>query len=67
MQLDEILHRLLRLANPAGRLHADHATGLRVHIADRLEHAERHRQRRGARKLARRRLDEVGAGGHRQQ
>src|SRR3954464_13258052 len=36
VQLDEVLPRLLRLANPAGRLHADHATGLRVHVADRL-------------------------------
>src|SRR5581483_8816384 len=35
----EVLHRLLRLADPAGRLEADMPTGLIVHVAHRLEHA----------------------------
>ena len=67
MHEHEVLHRLLRVADPAGGLEADDAAGLLVHVADRLEHHERDRQRRGARQLARRRLDEVGAGGHREQ
>src|SRR5262249_15880929 len=40
---------------------------LLVHVTDRLEHDERDRQRRRARQLAGRRLDEVGARGHRQE
>ena len=67
MQDDEVLDRLLRGADPARRLHPDDAAGLVVDVADRLEHAERHGQRRGGVDLAGRRLDEVGAGGHREQ
>ena len=52
---------------PAGRLHPDAAAGLLVDVADRLEHHELHRQRRRAGELAGRRLDEVRAGGHREQ
>src|SRR5919201_6790706 len=32
VQLHEVLHRLLRLADAAGRLHADHAAGLVVDV-----------------------------------
>src|SRR2546422_216117 len=63
----EMLDRLLRGAHAAGGFEADDAAGLLVHVADRLEHAERDRQRGGARDLSGRRLDEVGAGGHREQ
>src|SRR5438093_10928813 len=61
VDLHEELHGLLRLADAAGRLHTDDATGLLVHVADRLEHAELHRQGRVRRRLAGRRLDEVRA------
>ena len=67
MQDDEVLDRLLRGPDPARGLHPDDAAGLLVHVADRLEHAERHRQRRGGADLAGRGLDEVAAGGHREQ
>src|SRR5438132_10004252 len=39
VELDQVLHGLLRLADAARRLHSDHATGLVVDVADRLEHA----------------------------
>src|SRR5438067_3217977 len=61
---DQMLYRLLRLTYAARRLEAHGASGLLVHVADRLEHAERDGERRGARDLPGRRLDEVGAGGH---
>src|SRR5215471_12455906 len=56
----EMLHRLLRLPDSAGRLEADAAARLLVHVADGLQHAQRDRQRRRWRDLPRRRLDEVG-------
>src|SRR5881396_3039222 len=34
VQLHEVLHRLLRLPDAAGRLHADDAAGLRVDVTD---------------------------------
>jgi hypothetical protein len=40
--------------------------GLRAEVADRLQHHQRHRQRRGGLHLAGGGLDEVGAGQHRQ-
>ena len=67
MELDEVLDGLLRLADAACRLHSDHAAGLLVDVADRLEHAERDRKRGRARQLAGRRLDEVRASGDREQ
>jgi hypothetical protein len=67
VQKDEVLHGLLGVADAARRLHADLAAGLLVHVADRLEHHERDRQRRGRLDLSRGRLDEVGAGGDREQ
>src|SRR5919204_4535124 len=39
VQLDEVLHRLLRLADPACGLHADHPPRLVVDVSNRLEHA----------------------------
>ena len=63
----EVLDRLLRGPDPAGGLHPDDAPGLVVDVADHLEHAERHRQRRGRAHLAGRGLDEVGAGRDREQ
>src|SRR5438034_8205856 len=38
VELHEVLHSLLRLADAARGLHADHAACLLVHVADRLEH-----------------------------
>ena len=67
MHLYEVLDRVLRRADAAGRLHPDPAPGLLVDVADRLQHHELHRQRRRAGQLARRRLDEVPAGRHREQ
>ncbi len=64
---DEMLHGLLRLPDPAGRLEADAPAGLDVDVAHRLEHAERHRERRGRVDLPRRGLHEVGARGDREQ
>src|SRR5207248_1146893 len=64
VELDEVLHGLLRLPDAAGRLHADPPARLVVHVPDRLEHHERDRERGRARQLPGRRLDEVGAGGH---
>ena len=58
-----MLDRLLRRADSTGRLHPDHTARLVLDVADRLQHAERHRQRRGGIDLARRRLDEVGSAG----
>src|SRR6059058_1269827 len=66
VQLDEVLDGLLRLADSTRRLHSDAAAGLLVDVADRLEHAEGDGKRGGARELARRRLDEVPAGGDRE-
>src|SRR5438094_10152024 len=43
----EMLNRVLRDPDAAGGLEADRAAGLLVDVADRLEHAERDRQRRG--------------------
>src|SRR5919198_6347657 len=48
VQLDEVLHRLLRLADAARRLHPDHTSGLDVNLPNRLEHAEGDGQRRRA-------------------
>src|SRR2546430_9612000 len=67
VHLDEVLHRLLRLTDAASRLHPDNTAGLLVDVADHLEHAELYRESRGDRKLARRRLDEVGAAGDREE
>src|ERR1700758_1635105 len=36
VQLDEVLHRLLRLPDASRRFHSDHAAGLLVHVANRL-------------------------------
>ena len=63
----EVLHRLLRVADAAGGLHADLPAGLLVDVADRLEHDERDRQRRGGLDLPGRRLDEVGPARDREQ
>src|SRR6266545_3522522 len=41
---DQVLDGLLGGADPAGRLHADHAAGAVVEVADRLEHDQRDRQ-----------------------
>src|SRR6266446_6939313 len=57
----EMLDRGLRDAYPTVRLEADDAAGLLMDVADRLEHAKRDRERRGARDLPGRGLDEVGA------
>src|SRR5207302_10007064 len=46
VQLDEVLHSLFRLADATCRLHSDHPACLLVHVANRLEHAERDRERR---------------------
>src|SRR3954451_4796147 len=56
---DEMLDRLLRLPDAAGRLEPDLPARLVVDVAHRLEHAERHGQ--GGRRvdLAGARLDEV--------
>src|SRR4051794_23093536 len=62
----EVLDGLLRGADAARRFHPDDAPRLVVDVPDRLEHAEEHRKRRRRRELAGRRLDEVGAGGHRE-
>src|SRR2546421_6910657 len=67
VHLDEVLHRLLRLTDPARRLHPDDTAGLFVDVSDHLEHAELYRQGRGRWELASRRLDEVGAAGDREQ
>src|SRR5919201_4441555 len=67
VDLHEVLHRLLRLADPARDLHADDATGLLEDVADDLEHAERDRERRIRRGLAGRGLDEIGAAGDREE
>src|SRR5919106_6294480 len=61
VQEDEVLNGLLGVTDAAGRLHPDLAARLLVHVADRLEHDERDRQRGGGLDLPRRRLDEVGA------
>src|SRR5438445_13282667 len=55
---DEMLDRLLRGADSAGGLEADEASRLLVHVANRLEHAERDGERRRGIDLAGRRLDE---------
>src|SRR6266576_3129986 len=44
VHLDEVLHRLLRLADPARRLHPDDTAGLLVDVPDHLEHAELYRE-----------------------
>src|SRR5579859_1789040 len=64
VELDEVLDRLLRLADAAGGLHTDLPSGLLVDVADRLQHDQRHWQRGGRGELAGRRLDEVGPRGH---
>src|SRR5712691_2634219 len=43
VDLHEELHGLLRLADPARRLHPHDASGLLVDVADHFEHAELHR------------------------
>src|ERR671937_1021477 len=67
VQLDEVLDSLLRLPNPTCGFHSDHATGFLVHVANRLEHAKGDGKRRRPGQLAGRRLDEIGAGGDREQ
>src|SRR3954452_14349633 len=64
---DQMLDRVLGGAHATGRLEADDASGLVVHITDRLEHAERDGKGRGGRDLPGGGLDEVGAGRHREQ
>src|SRR5262245_60486699 len=54
----------LRFADATCGFHADASAGRVEVIADRLQHHERHRQRRGRLDLARRGLDEIGAGMH---
>ena len=66
VQHDQVLDGLLGGPDAARRLHAHDAPGRAVEVADRLEHHERDRQRGGGRDLAGGGLDEVGAGGHRQ-
>ena len=66
LTVDEVLDRVLGRADAAGRLHADHLPGGLAEVADRLEHHQRHRQRRGGLDLAGGGLDEVAAGDHRQ-
>ena len=63
----EVLDRLLRCADPARGLDADDVPRLVVHVANDLHHAERHRQRRRRAHLPGRGLDEVRAGGNRDQ
>src|SRR5438874_3567762 len=46
VHLDEVLHRLLRLTDPARRLHPDDTAGLFVDVPDHFEHAELYRQGR---------------------
>src|SRR5437867_2785428 len=67
VHLNEELDRLLRLADPARCLHPDDPPGLLVDVADHLEHAQLHRQRRVRRGLAGRGLYEVRAAGDRKQ
>src|SRR5688572_14346751 len=57
----EVLDCLLCLADAARRLDADPPARLFVDVADRLEHDERHRQRRSRIDLPCRRLHEVRA------
>ena len=67
VHLDEVLDRVLRGADAAGRLHADPrpVSSWTSRIASSITSCDR--QRRGAGELAGRGLDEVGAGGHREQ
>ena len=67
MELNEVLHRLLRLADAAGRLHADLASGLLVNVADRLEHHERDREGAAWGSFPVEVLMKSGARGHRKQ
>src|SRR2546423_12590067 len=43
--LHEVLDRVLRGSDSAGRLHSDLASGLLVHVANRFEHHELHGER----------------------
>src|SRR6266852_3236282 len=40
IHLNEVLHRLLRLTDPTGGLHADDTAGLLMDVSDHFEHAE---------------------------
>ena len=59
---DQVLDRVLRGADAAGRLHADPLAGQAVPVAHDLEHEQGDGQRRRRRDLAGRGLDEVAAG-----
>src|SRR4029453_4572168 len=59
----QVLDGLLGGADAAGGLHADHAAGAVVEVADRLQHDQGHREGGGGLDLAGGGLDEVGAGG----
>ena len=61
----QVLERILRGANAAGRLEADRVAGLLEVLADHPAHHDAERNRRVHAFLAGRRLDEVGAGLHR--
>src|SRR3954452_12920053 len=63
---DEVLDRVLRRPDPAGRLDADLAAGGGAEVADRLEHHQADRQGGRGGDLAGGGLDEVAAGEHRQ-
>src|SRR5581483_3428818 len=52
VHLHEVLDRILRGADAASWLHADLASRLLVHVADRLEHHELHGQRGRAGQLS---------------
>ena len=66
MQQHQVLDRLLRRPDPARRLEADGLARLTLEVADRLQHHQADRERRGRRHLAGGGLDEVGARRHRQ-
>ena len=57
---------ILAVRDPAGGLHADLLARRVIEIADRFEHDQRHRQRRGGLDFAGAGLDEIRAGVHRE-
>src|SRR5262245_39913453 len=63
---DEIADRVLRGPDATGGLDDDLTAGCGLEVPCRLQHDERDRQRGGRLDLARRRLDEVSAGQHRE-
>ena len=66
VDLDQVAHRLLRRADPAGQLDPAAVAGGQREVAHRLQHHQRGRRRRGRRHLAGRGLDHVPAGQQRQ-